>query len=62
MNAGQEFSVRMQLGIYRIINDVLEEDYNAWIKMDKEELMGIVMKRLQGHVNPIRLRKIIEDL
>ena len=62
MNAGQEFSARMNLRVYKTINDIIDADYDTWIKMTNEELIVIVMRRMKGRVSPTQLRTVIGEL
>ena len=62
MNAGQEFSARMNLRVYKTINDIIDADYDTWIKMTNEELIVIVMRRMEGRVSPTQLRTVIGEL
>jgi len=62
MNAASEFNLNVHYAIYAAIKSIMDEDYDAWVRMDKTNLFAKTIRRMQGKVNPEQLRQVINDL
>lgn len=62
MNATSDFNLDLRYSVYAAIKSIKDEDYDAWIQMDKSTLLDKTMKKLRGQCNPAMLREIIHEL
>lgn len=62
MNASADFNIDLYYSIYAAIKSIRDEDHEAWMRMDGATLFAKTMRKMQGKVNPIQLRNVINEL
>jgi len=62
MSPAAEFNLNTQYSIYVTIKSIMDEDYDAWVRMDKANLFAKAIQKMQGKVNPEELRQVINNL
>ena len=62
MNAGADWNVSMYYHIFKALHNIKERDFDKWMGMTTDQLIGEVLKETSGRVNPSHIRKAIELL